>query len=276
MASRIIPLATQPERPNLPAPRWEWISRKAAESLVSDDNRAIRPSVVKEYARLMDNNLWALSPHGICIGDDGKCADGNHRVSALARSSVEGAWFLVTRWPVRPMDLRVDRGAGRSLSDYTALSSYMQAPLTYLATAAGIGGQRRLDPTEIAPVVRAFLPFAEQLKAASGSITRVLSSGYVRAAFILAMARTNDDDAAVIADQYAKLVRGDEGKWPSMISLSKQLGHTSLTVLESSCRAYLACTERDRARITYSPEIAAQMRDDILDTLNILGSSESP
>ena len=167
--------------PQLKAPAWRFITPKMAQGCISEitENRKPKKSVVKEYVRLMNAGLWTYSPHGITIGSDGKVVDGNHRMIALSMSSVKGIWFLVCHWDIGSRELRVDRGTGRTLSDFADCERKSAQACVAIATLLSLGRSSRMDPTEMLPATNSFSGYADMLFKSCNTCARGRSSNPV-------------------------------------------------------------------------------------------------
>jgi len=66
----------------------EIITPTKAKALLATNqrNRALRPTVVEEYARQMKAGLWLLSPEGIATDTSGALLNGQHRLHAVVAS----------------------------------------------------------------------------------------------------------------------------------------------------------------------------------------------
>jgi len=257
-------------QPKLPPPQWRWVSKEHAKDLVSDassENRRIKPSVVKEYIRLMNGGLWRLSPHGICLGRDGRSADGNHRLTALAASNLPGLWFLVCDWDVLASDLRVDRGSGRSLADFCRIEMSDNAVLTSIASVLSIGGANRRDPDEMRPLVTSFMPYITMLKTACNTMRKGRSTGPVRLGFIAKIIESTDERAPELCAQYRELVLNGGGQWNAVRILGNQLDLRSLNIHEIAGKTYNALSNPSMNKVIYKSEDMATVRTLLRDAM---------
>ncbi len=252
-------LASNKRKPMFQQPEWKYITPEYAASLVSVQNRKIKPSVVKEYTRLMNAGLWRISPHGICIGQDAKCSDGNHRMTALAASSISGLWFLVCNWMVKANDLRVDRGSNRSLSDFASINQNDGTVLCALGSFLGVGNGNRKDPTEMQPVVNAFLPLVEKLHASCNTMRRGRSMASVRAAAVISMC-AQEQRADEIAYQYREMVLNGPNQMPATRLLGNALDTQNMDQMEVIAKTYTAFTEPQRGKLYATRDCIADAR----------------
>lgn len=102
----------------------ETITPKIAEKYLekNENNRKIRYSVIRNYARDMKNGSWELSPQGISFFENGKLADGQHRLMAIVRSKCT-VQMNVT-YDVPNNTKVIDRGAVRSEADILHFGGY--------------------------------------------------------------------------------------------------------------------------------------------------------
>ena len=255
--------------PTMAAPAWRFITPSMAANYLSIDNRKIKPSVVKEYARLMRNGLFIVSPHGITIGIDGKAIDGNHRLHALHSlgQAVAGYWFLVAEWPVTASDLRVDRGSQRSLADFSKLIPKVATVITAIATILSIGNGSRRDPSEMAPLVEAFAKYADRLHAECPTNRRGRSSATVRAGFVAAMV-SQPDAVDYIASQYRALVLNTADMSSSMRILGNQLDTQRMETHAASAKAFDACLRPHMSRLQFNADTLTVLRNVFRNYLN--------
>lgn len=251
--------------PSLRPPTWEFITPARASSIRSAANRPLKPSVVAEYARLMRAGMWRPSPHGLCIqAVDGRenVVDGQHRLAALASlaGAVSGLWFLVCRWDVPAVELRVDRGSNRQLADFSGMTPHAAAPYTALAGIARITPGLRYDPSEIAPVVAVFRPFGDALAAACPSACRGRTTGGVRAGVIAAMA-TDPGRAGNVAAAYRAMVLDHADCPPAFRSLRRQADTSRMDSTEIAAKAFRAGMAPDQEKLIMSPELIPALRD---------------
>lgn len=82
-------------------------------------NRCINPRRVALYARELTEGRWRVSNDALCIGEDGRLSNGQHRLTAIIKSGVPA--LMAVMYGV-PKDAIIDRGQARS----TAQSVYMR------------------------------------------------------------------------------------------------------------------------------------------------------
>ncbi|MCH8965977.1 MAG: hypothetical protein IIB58_13530, partial [Planctomycetes bacterium] len=86
----------------------------AAEWLQNVDNRRLRKSRVKRYARDMKAGLWRLHHQGIAFACDGSLIDGQHRLWACVKSGVSIRTIVVRGLP-NSVRRTIDSGAKRTV-----------------------------------------------------------------------------------------------------------------------------------------------------------------
>ena len=83
-------------------------------------NRTVRESRVREYANEMTAGRWRLTGQGIVIFEDGRVADGQHRLLAVIESGVT-IQIPVARGAKEEAMSAIDIGAKRTVADYMHL-----------------------------------------------------------------------------------------------------------------------------------------------------------
>ena len=250
--------------PKMPAPKWVFLTPKDAAAMLSaSGNRPIKMSVKKEYIRKMENGLWRLSPHGITLGIDGLATDGNHRLHALSESKIDGLWFLVTQWPCKASDLRVDSGSIRTMGDFLSLDQHRVAPLTFLASMINVGSANRRDPAEMMPLTNAFLPYIDALIDACPTSAKGRSTGVIKAGIITALAEKMNDK---IYDNYRAFVLRNSGCFESFVSLARQIDTMKLDSFELFSKAFIATRNPENVRL--------YIKDDTLDEARMIIRSQ--
>lgn len=84
------------------------------------NNRSMRQSLVKQYAKEMKNGTWRLTHQGIAFAIDGTLLDGQHRLAAIIESGI-AVTMLVTRGVDQRSQLVMDYHARRSSGDALSL-----------------------------------------------------------------------------------------------------------------------------------------------------------
>ncbi len=97
-------------------------------------NRPITIGKVNEYVNSMKNDEWLFNGDSIRISTDGVLLDGQHRLTAVAKSGISQS-FIVVENMQKSIGLTIDTGKLRNAGDVLALESGVSANW-----AASIGG----------------------------------------------------------------------------------------------------------------------------------------
>ena len=101
----------------------------------TNNYRRIRPSVVTNYARDMENDVWMLSWDCIAFSDDGELLNGQHRLEGIVASKQPQVCYVMRGCP---KDLFFgDTGAKRTINDYLRHSGICENPVIYGNTGVG-------------------------------------------------------------------------------------------------------------------------------------------
>lgn len=92
-----------------PAIAKKWLDQNSG-------NRRLREPTVAQYSRDMDAENWERKPVAVCFDDDGKLGNGQHTLSAIAKSG-KAQELLVARNVPRKAIAMMDRGLVRTLTD---------------------------------------------------------------------------------------------------------------------------------------------------------------
>jgi hypothetical protein len=87
--------------------------------LDAGNTKNIRPVTarrVTEYREIMDAGLWSVGSQAITFDEDGRLTNGQHRLSALAMSTIDGLWFMVVFCSSRSDEKAMDTGLGRTIT----------------------------------------------------------------------------------------------------------------------------------------------------------------
>lgn len=87
----------------------QWLKR-------NEDNRRIRPGLVKTLAREIAEGRWQVTHQGIAFDEYGDLLDGQHRLHAIIAADVPAQMYVTTGAP-RSSFAVVDSGASRSFGD---------------------------------------------------------------------------------------------------------------------------------------------------------------
>lgn len=80
------------------------------------ENRPLRKKKVEEYAKIMSNGGWMLSPQGLIMTSDGTLINGQHRLMAVIRADVP-VQFSVFTVDNKDVFKVLDQGANRNSSE---------------------------------------------------------------------------------------------------------------------------------------------------------------
>lgn len=97
-------------------------------------NRNISKHTIYKYSSEMVKNSWQEnSPNVISFSSDGYLLDGQHRLNAIIESGKTYDWFVYIHNKdfenIKPMDLMVDVGKKRTVSDITDINNRVIAPI---------------------------------------------------------------------------------------------------------------------------------------------------
>jgi len=175
----------------LPTP-WKSTVRQMTPDLAmsilekNTGNRTIRPSKVSEYAIVIRNGDWQLTPQGVIISKDGRLLDGQHRLHAIVKSGVTVP-MVVSEGVDEELYKYLDRGAARSTAD--ALNEDKKFIETVRFLCRRIRGNSVVPDFLIAEVLTRLRPQLQELYEYCASTTRIYSAAPIRAAVILHMTR---------------------------------------------------------------------------------------
>lgn len=109
----------------LPIPEFILVTPEmAAVWLASNNsNRTLRPYKVNDYIRDIQADRWTFSNDGICLAEDGRLLNGQHRLTAIIESG-KAAWLLVIKEMPPEAMVAMDRGTVRTTADLLKLDGY--------------------------------------------------------------------------------------------------------------------------------------------------------
>lgn len=99
-------------------------------------NRRLRPGVVTQYAQLMKDGDWKLSPEAIVISASGRLLNGQHRLHAVITAGLPQQFFMIYGPPDDVFSV-LDRGAKRSTADAMGLDKKLAEAATLLCVIQG-------------------------------------------------------------------------------------------------------------------------------------------
>lgn len=99
---------------------YEFITPESARDMLANNtqNRKIRESFVKSLVGKIESGNWQpFTLDAIGFYEDGSLANGQHRLTAISKSNVEGVWAKVERHIPKEAAIAIDTGKSRSASD---------------------------------------------------------------------------------------------------------------------------------------------------------------
>lgn len=193
----------------------EWLAHNAV-------NRNVRRAAVAQYAADMAAGNWREADAPITRRADGMLLDGQHRLSAIiASGKTIGAWVHIVSDNVAPMDLRIDVGKVRTITDIAGLGTRHAGAARTLISIAGNGNNVASSIDTVLKVAEAIAPQFDML---TTTTRRGISTAGVAAATCYSMF-AYPSDAEVIAAQYDALVASQIGYpfWPAVESAARQV-----------------------------------------------------
>lgn len=195
------------------ADQWKYAIEIVTPSRASDilarcnwGNRPLRPGVVAKYVKIIESGNWRLSPEAIVISDTGRLLNGQHRLSAVAKSNAS-VNFLFIYGPNETTFEVLDRGAGRSIAD--ALCANKKATeVARLACTMEVGQANKVADYDVRAMISLIGDEHEALMGACNSVRPVFSSAAFRLAAI------------------ARIKAGSDRDWVHCLYRSIVLGHT--------------------------------------------------
>lgn len=103
-----------------PAMAEEWLSKALP-------NRRISDATVARYAADMASGAWRVTHQGIAFDQEGRLADGEHRLWAVAKAKVPVRMY-VTRGLTAADRAAIDQGRGRSVADAMVMAGSKLGP----------------------------------------------------------------------------------------------------------------------------------------------------
>ena len=227
------------------------------------DNRRVKPSVVKRYARMMQIGDWKLSPETISISRTGRLLNGQHRLMAVAMSGVS-VDFLFAYGFEEDVFAVLDRGSARTMADALGTAKHVSEVGSLLARMACSSSAR--GGVSDADVMRAISKIAAvhaELLDCCGTAAKTFSSAPFR---LSAVARVmSGESKEYVFDLYRNLVLGRTENLPlighSMVRYvltNKLQTGGNYAQVTNACVAWDVFSEkmRDRSKLTikYNPE----------------------
>jgi len=189
----------------------EWVCRsetvtpeRAADILKFQNtkNRRLRPGVVTQYAQLMKDGDWKLSPEAIVISATGRLLNGQHRLHAVVASGLPQQFFMIYGPPDDVFSV-LDRGAKRSTADAMELDKKLTEAATLLCVIQG-GAHNSVNDFAVSRAAECIQEGHRQLLEHCNTVRPVFSSAPFRLA---AVARImGGADSGHVHELYRQLV----------------------------------------------------------------------
>jgi hypothetical protein len=181
-------------------------------------NRNLRESTVRAYEVDMRAGNWVATHQGIAFNDRGDLIDGQHRLTAIARSGVT-VRMLVTRGipseqgNTKTMDT-VDRGAGRSIADQLKLQHGFKNPYRDVGAANAIGmmicgpDKNRTRKSTVSQVLQVLEVYGRHIADIGGAMDSSKETRLRRAQFVGALAFARAVDPSIVDRFLAGVIKG--------------------------------------------------------------------
>lgn len=124
------PRQETPETPPAPVPEYmdvtpemalDWLTR-------NESNRTLRIYKVNDYVRDINSGHWTYSNDGICLAEDGRLLNGQHRLNAILEAGKPATLLVIKNMPPQAM-VAMDRGTVRTTADLLKLDGYTNSNL---------------------------------------------------------------------------------------------------------------------------------------------------
>lgn len=127
----------------------------------NNSNRNISKLTLDLYSREMINGTWEKnSPNVLVFSSDGHLLDGQHRLYAVINSNKTFEWNVFVHnknsLEISPMDLMVDIGKKRTISDLTGMNSWIVSPIRLLLSITK-NNNRYVSTSEVLNFYKCFL-----------------------------------------------------------------------------------------------------------------------
>lgn len=192
-----------------PLPGWTMRSVDVSPALATEllklnrDNRKVRLSTVKRYARMMANGEWVLTTEALVITDSHRLINGQHRLHAILHSGITIPMLIIEGVP-ESVYRSIDRGASRSIADAMKRDARVVEVAGFMTRLR----YNRWDRTEVevAKMVDIIEPYHAMLIGANKATAIVWSNSPIRAAAIIHL--MNGKDSTYILKAYDDLITG--------------------------------------------------------------------
>jgi len=179
---------------------------------LNTDNRPMREGWVKQLSEMIKNGEWQPTHQGIAFSVNGKLLDGQHRLSAIAKSGIPVNMLVIRDLPNDAFKT-IDCGLKRTAADLTKLSS--SSAEACRAAAAFTYHTGRFSADVLLKIYDCgFGALHEEIIAVAGKKIKFFSSASMRVAAVIMM--MNGHDKQYIKNIYANLVHQNYDKLPTI------------------------------------------------------------
>jgi hypothetical protein len=189
---------------------------KRAEELLesNQNNRAVRVHYVKFLAEQILRGQWELTTDAIGIRQDGRLANGQHRLSAIVlagKTDPEIVCPILLAMDITDSAFRVlDVGVKRTAGDALGISSLLSADATLIGFILGHGFMRRVPMDVVTEIVRWWDEPHNILYSTSASSAKGVGNAAVRVgAGVRLVAEADPAKNQYVLTQYKALQTGD-------------------------------------------------------------------
>lgn len=172
-------------------------------------NRALRDTVVKNYAEIIKAGDWLLTHQGIAFDVSGRLLDGQHRLSAIVMSGIAVEMSVARGLPAEAFKT-LDRGLARTLSDLTKLNP--RDCETFRLAWRLSGGHGKPSAQAIIDIHSVLGALATEQHRIAPTKAAFFSCSPMRLAAIVSHAQENDGGYAF--NLYSRLVHGEISDLP--------------------------------------------------------------
>ena len=164
------------------------------------DNRKIKPHIVLNYAKQMQNGLWRENGETLLMTKSGKLLNGQHRLSAIVTAGTFRGRFLVAtaeeadgEGELTPLGLIQDRGTIRTHTDISGISKFADSTAAALLLNFTVNGfNLSRDTVERTRMYEAFAEHIDYLGDKCSTAARYYSKSIIRAVFVLRLSQGYD------------------------------------------------------------------------------------
>lgn len=219
----------------------EWITRNMAEKILMSQNQKnrqyIRQKNIKQLKAEMEAGEFYTTPEGLIFDKQENLIDGQHRLMALLKSSLDGLLMIVWR-NVEPVIFgKLNSGAQRSFQDRNRTSRDVQDVINQIAR-IHYGNEASHSQNKL--ILETFQAVVEWLYSVPFTHSKGLSQQPVRTAVVLRMIE-NPLHADWLQDQFCALTALEYNKMENSIqSLCRQITMDRISGWDLQIRAWRA------------------------------------